>query len=144
MLTAYNEVHPKVTRNLPGTGACDFEIQSVEQSRPGCSLHQDASSWNDAPPGATPREKTGFRLCKPQHWILSPTHTRQVHPVPAHTGKNRRVIASKDYFRAETDNSLTHFRSGGSGWQNGAAERITKATGIAPKLPSQVGAWHHL
>ena len=31
MLTAYNEVHPKIIRNLPGTGACDSEIQSVER-----------------------------------------------------------------------------------------------------------------
>ena len=85
MLTAYNEVHHKVKRNLPGTGACDFEVQSVEQSRPGCSLHQGASSWNVAPPGAAPGQKTRIRLCKPQHWIPSPNHTRHVHPVTAHT-----------------------------------------------------------
>ena len=89
MLTAYNEVHPKLIRNLLGTGACDFEIQSVERSRPGCSLHQAASLWNDAPSGAAPGQKTGTRLCRPRDWTPSPNHTRQVHPVTARTKKMR-------------------------------------------------------
>ena len=86
MITAYKEVHPKVIRNLPGTGAYDSEIQSVERSRPGCSL---PSLWNDAPAGAAPGQKTGTRLCKPQHSTLSPNRTRQVHPITARTRKSR-------------------------------------------------------
>ena len=59
MIPAYNEVHPKVLRNLPGTVDCDSEIQSVERSRPACSIHQGATFWNDAPAGADPGRKTG-------------------------------------------------------------------------------------
>ena len=58
MITAYNEVNPKAIRNLPGADACDPEILSVERSRPGCSLHQGASLWNDAPAGAVPGQNT--------------------------------------------------------------------------------------
>ena len=54
------------------------------------------------------------------------------------------VIASNDYFRAETANSLTQLRSGGHGGQNSAAELIKEATGIAPGFRFQVGAWHLL
>ena len=89
MIIAYNEMHPKGIRNLPGTGAYDSEIQSVERSRPGCPLHQGASLWNDAPAGAALQQKTETRLCKPQCWILSPNHTRQVHPVTIRTRKTR-------------------------------------------------------
>ena len=89
MITAYNGVHSKVIRNLPGTGACDSEIQSVERSRPGCSLHQGVSPRNNAPAGAAPLQKTGTRLCIPQHWTPSPIHTQQVHPVTARTRKRR-------------------------------------------------------
>ena len=89
MITACNEMHPKLIRSLPGTGAYDSEIQSVERSRPGCPLHQGASLWNEAPAGAAPGQKTGTRLCKPQRWILSPNHTRQVHPVTVRTRKRR-------------------------------------------------------
>ena len=65
--------------NLPGTGACDSEIYSVERSRPGCSLHQGASSLNDAPAGAAPGQKTETRLYRPQRRIPSPNRTQQVH-----------------------------------------------------------------
>ena len=75
--------------NSPGRDACDYEIQSVERSRPGCSLHQGASSWKDAPAGAAPGQKTGTRLYKPQHWILSPNRTQQVHPATARARKRR-------------------------------------------------------
>ena len=54
------------------------------------------------------------------------------------------VIASQDFFSAETANSLTQLRSGGYGWQSGAAELINEATGIAPEFFFQVGAWHFL
>ena len=86
MIIAYNEVKPQLVRqNLPGTGACNTEIQSGERSRPGCSLHQGASSWSDAPAGAAPGQKTGTRLYKPQRWILSSSRTRQVHPCKTKT-----------------------------------------------------------
>ena len=66
MITAYNKVHPQVLRKKTlGTGACDSEIQSAERIRPGCSLRQGASLWNDAPAGAAPGQKTGTRFCKP-------------------------------------------------------------------------------
>ena len=87
MITAYNEVHSKLIQNLPGTGACDFKILSVERGRPGCSLQQGGSLWNDTPAGAAPGQKTGTRLCKPQHSTLSPNHTQQVHPVTARIKK---------------------------------------------------------
>ena len=89
MITVYNEMHPKVIRNLPGTGAYDSEIQSVERSRPGCPLHQGASLWNDAPAGPAPGQKTGTQLCKPQRLIPSPNHTQQVQPVTVRTRKRR-------------------------------------------------------
>ena len=75
---------------LHGTVACDSEIQSVERSRPGFSLHQGASSWNDAPAGAAPGQKTETRLYKHQRWILSPNRTQQVLPatVPARKKRN--------------------------------------------------------
>ena len=85
----------EVIRNLPGTGACDFEIQSVERSGPGCSLHQGASLWNDAPAGVAP----GTRLCKLRHWTLSPSHTRQVLPVTARTGKRRNGHRLQGFFQ---------------------------------------------
>ena len=85
----YNEVHPKLVRQLTGAGACDSEIQSVERSRPGCSLHQGYSLRNDAPARAAPGQKTGTRLCKPQHWLPAPNHTRQFHPLTARTRKRR-------------------------------------------------------
>ena len=75
--------------NLPGKGACDSEIQSVERSRPGCSLHQGASSWNDAPAGAAPGQKTGTRPYKPQRWIPSPNRTQQVHRATVRARKRR-------------------------------------------------------
>ena len=89
MITAYNEVHPKLIRNLHGTGAFYCEIQSVERSRPGYSLHQGTSLWNDTPAGAAPVKNTETRLYKPQHSIFSPNLTRQVYPVTARTGKKR-------------------------------------------------------
>ena len=76
MFAAYNKIHPKVIWNLPGTGACDFKIRSVDRTRPGCCLHQGASLWNDAPAGAAPGQRSGTRVCKPQHWSFSLNHTR--------------------------------------------------------------------
>ena len=87
MLFAYNKVHPKLIRNLPRIGACDFGIPSVERSRPSCSLHQGASLWNDAPAGAAPGQKTGTRPFQPQDWTLSPNDIRQIHLVTAPTGE---------------------------------------------------------
>ena len=99
MIFPYNEVHRKVIRNLLGTGVCDFEIQSVERSRQGCSLYQGTSFRNDAPAGAAPGQKTGTRLCKPQNWTLSPNHTRQVHPVFARTRKKRSSHRLQEIFQ---------------------------------------------
>ena len=87
MRTDYNEVYPQTIRKLPRTNDGDSGNQSAERSRPGCSLHQGASFWNDDPAGAAPGRKTGTRLCKPQHWTLSPKHTRRVHLATAHRGK---------------------------------------------------------
>ena len=89
MIIAYNEVNSKALRILPGMCACDSDIQSVERSRPGCSRHQGNSLRNDAPAGAAPGQKTGTRLCKPQHWTFSPKHIRQVRPVTVRTRKRR-------------------------------------------------------
>ena len=75
--------------NLPGTGACDSEIQSVERGRPGCSLHRGASSWNDAPAGAAPEQMTETRLYKPQRWIPSLNRTQQIHPATVRARKRR-------------------------------------------------------
>ena len=58
--------------------------------------------------------------------------------------KGGMVIASKDYLRAKTANSLTQFWSGGHGWQDGAADFFKEATGIAPEFLPQVGAWRLL
>ena len=101
-------MQPEVTWNLPGTGACDFRIPSVERSTQGCSLHQGASFWNDAPVGAAPGQKTGTQPCKPQYRTVSLDHTQQVQ-------KSGMVITPKDYFRAKTADSLTQLRSGGYG-----------------------------
>ena len=102
MFTAYNEVHPKVIRNLAGTGTDDFGIQSVARSRPGCSLHQGASLWKDAPAGAAPGQNTLTWPCKPQHWTLFPSHIQQVHPTTAHTGKRRNSYHTQGIFQGKS------------------------------------------
>ena len=91
MLTAYNEVRPKVIRNLCGTLTCDFGIQSVERSRPGYSLHQGASSWNDAPAAAAPGQKVRTRPGKPHYGDISPNHIQQHHLATAHLAKQWNV-----------------------------------------------------
>ena len=65
--------HKLVRRHLPGTGACDSENRSVERSRPGCSLHQGASSWNDAPAGAAPGPKLELGFTSLNAGSLLPT-----------------------------------------------------------------------
>ena len=133
MLIGYNEVHSQVMQNLLGSDAGDFEIQSVERNRPGGSLHQGASLWIDAPAGAAPRRKTGTRLCKPQHWTFSPEQIQEIHPVPAHTGKRRNGHRPKDYFRAETADSLTQLRSGGQSRQDFATKFLKETTDTGPE-----------
>ena len=87
--------------NSPERDVCDSEIQSDERSRPGCSLHQDASSWNDVPAGAAPGQKTGTWLCKPQRWITSSNHTRQAHPVTVRARKRRNGHRLQELFQGK-------------------------------------------
>ena len=101
MLIGYNSVHPQVIRNLPGTDAGDFGIQSVERTWPGCSLNQGASLWNDAPAGAAPGKKTGTRPRKLQHWTFSPNYILQVHLATADTGKRPNGHRPQGSFRSE-------------------------------------------
>ena len=71
--------HPKVIRNLPGTNSGRFENQSSVWDKPGCSLTQGASSWNEAPAGAAPARKIGIWLCMPPHSAIYPSHIQSVH-----------------------------------------------------------------
>ena len=138
MLTAYNEVRPKVIWNLPGTDAGNFEIQCVEKSRPRCSL------WNDALAGAAPGRKTGTRLYKPQYWTLSPNLILQVHPATTHTGKRRNGHRPHEIFSAETADSLSQLRYGGYGRPDGATKFLRETTGTGPEFLFHIGARHFL
>ena len=64
MLAAYYEVHPKIIRNLPGTGACDLESSLLRQ------VGQDVPYIGALPCGMTlqqallPDKRLEFRLAK--------------------------------------------------------------------------------
>ena len=144
MLTGYKEVHIKVIRNLPGTDAADFEIKFVERSRPGCSLHQSAFLWNNAPAGAATGRKTGTRLCKPQHWSLSPATGNQAVPVLPKEEEGLMVIAPKDYFRTKAADSLTKLIPGGYSWKDGTTDFLKETTSTGLEFFFLKGARHFL
>ena len=130
----YNDVHIKIVCNLPGKNAGHFGIQSVKNSRPGCSLRQVASLWNEVPSGAALGQKTGLRLCKPQQGIFLPIIFNKLIQILLIQEKGGMVIAPKDYFKAKAADSLTQLRSGGYGHQDRATEFLEETTDSGPEL----------
>ena len=64
---ATNKEHNKVIRKLPGSNGDDAEIQSAVRGWPRGSLHEGASSWNDATAGAAAARTIGIQLRKPSY-----------------------------------------------------------------------------